>query len=368
MKFTECIKRKKAEQDKPVEKIKKPKPFINFYKKKKERQTASVNIPPVPEEKLNKKSMKALSDYIKYLDKHDFSIKTVYTYQQDIMQWLKFIYHFQNNKPITNVGVAIGNFIDAEDLKVFLKYCLDHNNSPTRMNRRMTSISNIYAFMIKRGTYIGDTPTDEGKEYLSAVHKASKPEKPHDLNWEQVNRILKYVEKHPNQQYELLIKLAFSSLTDIRLLASLTFDDLELEDMCFYYETGDNRKNRKTTKVLFGTEVKNMLIEWKKLRDENNVNTNRVFLHQVRYDAWNNANRFALMKWIEEIGMKSIQIPLNSTDLIEAGKVYLRHKGMNEKYIDILENYQSKEKDTNFYKRMANSTTTIENVLRKCVG
>jgi|GEM_PF-7071275 len=326
MKFTECIKRKKAEQNKPVEKIKKPKPFINFYKKKKERQTASVNIPPVPEEKLNKKSMKALSDYIKYLDKHDFSIKTVYTYQQDIMQWLKFIYHFQNNKPITNVGVAIGNFIDAEDLKVFLKYCLDHNNSPTRMNRRMTSISNIYAFMIKRGTYIGDTPTDEGKEYLSAVHKASKPEKPHDLNWEQVSRILKYVEKHPNQQYELLIKLAFSSLTDIRLLASLTFDDLEY------------------------------------------VNTNRVFLHQVRYDAWNNANRFALMKWIEEIGMKSIQIPLNSTDLIEAGKVYLRHKGMNEKYIDILENYQSKEKDTNFYKRMANSTTTIENVLRKCVG
>lgn len=312
--------------------------------------------------------MNALNEYIKYLQKNNFKAQTIYSYKKDLLQWFKFIYHFQNNKPIVNVGVPVGDFIDEEDLKLFLLYCIEHNNSISRINRRMTSISGIYIFMSVHGIYIGEIPSEEGKSYVSALHKPPKTEKAHDLTWEQVSKIIKFVEKHPNQQYELLVKLAFSSLTNIETLATLTFEDLELNDNCFIQEVGTTRKDRVVTKVLFGTEVKQMLTDWLKLRKQNSIPIDRVFIQQYRFDSWSPANKFVISKWIAELGLKSIKIPLTPIDMIEAGKIYLRHHGMSEVYINILANYQTKEKDINFYRKMANSTITIESMLRKCIG
>lgn len=342
--------------------------ITNFLKARRTKLASAVNLDPVAEEKLNKKSMKALNEYIKYLQHNNCTTQTIYSYKKDLIQWFKFIYHFQNNKPIVNVGVPVGDFIDEEDLKLFLLYCMEHNNNKNRMHRRMTSISGIYMFMSINGTYIGEIPSEEGKSYLSILYNPPKTEEAHDLTWEQVSKIIKFVEKHPNQQYELLVKLAFSSLTNIEKLATLTFDDLELQDNCFIQETGTTRRDRVVTKVLFGTEVKQMLADWLKLRKQNNIYINRLFIHQCRFDCWSPANKFAISKWIAELGLKSIKIPLTPIDMIEAGKIYLRHHGMNESYINILANYQTKEKDINFYRKIANSTITIESMLRKCIG
>ena len=96
-------------------------------------------------EKIKNAHPETLKLYNKYkmdMELRELSPTTIAAYESDLGQWFSYIYDNQGNQPITE--------LTEDDLTEFFYYCKKEGNNSRRIKRRMSSISALYIYLMKK--------------------------------------------------------------------------------------------------------------------------------------------------------------------------------------------------------------------------
>lgn len=151
------------------------------------------------EKEINEENLKYLKMYKRDMEIRGLSPKTIYNYEKDILQWFSYLVREQFNPSILDVT--------EEDIEEFIYYCKEEGNNASRLQRRMSPISELYKFLRKKKK-IKENPM----EFISRPKKGLPVVVQTYLTLDQVKTIRECLKEEDNLQLTTYFELSMSTM------------------------------------------------------------------------------------------------------------------------------------------------------------
>ena len=285
----------------------------------------------------NPETLKLYGKYRMDMELRELSPATISAYESDLYQWFTYIYDNQGNQSIVE--------LTEDDLTEFFYYCKKEGNNSRRMKRRMSSISALYNYLMKK-RLIKENPMmfiDRPKKDVDVTVQTFLSKEQVEY-MEQVLR--EYTESHnKNPQLQLYALLSLSTMARVTAISNLRWEQIDLDErVC----NDVLEKEGKIVTLYFNPKVAKLLQDLKKYREDNNINdSGYVFITST----YNKADAGVMFEWCKKIG-KMINVPtLHPHDFRHSGSQLLKLAGCPIEQISELLNHASIDVTKKFYLR-----------------
>ena len=288
------------------------------------------------EEKLkqiNPETQKLMQKYKIDMSLRDLSPKSIYSYEKDLNQWFIYILDYQFNQCVTELS--------DDDITEFLYFCKQEGNNVERMKRRMAAISAFYKFLRKK-KLIKENPT----EFMDRPKKGMPVTVQTYLTPEQVDLMRTKLTEYGDLQLKTYAMFSLSTMARVNAIANLKWEQIDFEAR----ECRDVlEKEGYIVELSFSNEVKDLLLELKKQREEKGIND----YGWVFYSRYNNETKpisnGTLLEWCKKIG-NMIGVPtLHCHDFRHSGATLLKNMGMSLEDISELLHHSGTDVTSKFY-------------------
>lgn len=288
------------------------------------------------EEKLkqiNPETQKLMQKYKIDMSLRDLSPKSIYGYEKDLNQWFIYILDHQFNQCVTELS--------DDDITEFLYFCKQEGNNVERMKRRMAAISAFYKFLRKK-KLIKENPT----EFMDRPKKGIAVTVQTYLTPEQVDLMRTKLTEHGDLQLKTYAMFSLSTMARVNAIANLKWEQIDFEAR----ECRDVlEKEGYIVELSFSNEVKDLLLELKKQREEKGIND----YGWVFYSRYNSETKpisnGTLLEWCKKIG-NMIGVPtLHCHDFRHSGATLLKNMGMSLEDISELLHHSGTDVTSKFY-------------------
>ena len=288
---------------------------------------------------INSETLSLMKKYKMDMELRELSPKSIYQYETDLNQWLVYVYENQGNQCVTE--------LDEDDLTEFFYDCKTKGNNSRRMKRRMSSISAFYKFLRKK-KIIKENPM----EFIDRPKKDIDVNVQTFLTADQVNlmkeKLQEYVESKAKYALELQLYALFSLSTMARVnaVSNIKWNQIDLEErVC----NDVIEKEGYLVTLYFSEEVKKLLINLKKYREDNNINDEGyVFYNPITKKPFEPGT---LTDWAHKIGTMIGEPTLHPHDFRHSGSQLLKLAGCPIEQISELLNHRSIDVTKKFYLR-----------------
>ena len=285
----------------------------------------------------NEETLKLYNKYKMDMELRELSPTTIAAYESDLHQWFTYIYDNQGNQSITE--------LTEDDLTEFFYYCKKNGNNSRRIKRRMSSISALYNYLMKK-RLIKENPMmfiDRPKKDIDVTTQTflSKEQVEH---MEQV--LQEYTESHDsNPQLQLYALLSLSTMARVTAISNLRWEQIDFEErIC----NDVLEKEGKLVTLYFNKKVADLFKNLKAYREQNGIDDGGyVFITSVG----TKADSGTLFEWTKKIGKMIGVTTLHPHDFRHSGSQLLKLAGCPIEEISELLNHQSIDTTRKFYLR-----------------
>lgn len=246
--------------------------------------------------------------YIIDMSLRELSEKTISGYKNDLEHWWIYIYDNQNNQCVID--------LTEDDIIEFLYFCKSNGNNSRRMARRMSSIAAFYKFLRKK-KIIKESPMefiDRPKKHTDIITQTF-------LTKEQIVLMKEKLKEYGDLQLECYALFSLSTMARITAISNTKWEQINFVDRIV---SDVIEKEGYIVDLYFSKEVKDLLLNLKKYREENNINDNG-YVFFANYE--NNPNKISISginNWIKKIG-NMIDVPtLHAHDFRHSGATLLK--------------------------------------------
>lgn len=291
---------------------------------------------------INPETLKLMQKYKIDMSLRDLSPNSIYGYEKDLNQWFIYILDHQFNQCVTELS--------DDDITEFLYFCKQEGNNVERMKRRMAAISAFYKFLRKK-KLIQENPT----EFMDRPKKGMPIVTQTFLTQEQVDLIKVKLKEYGNLQLETYALFSLSTMARVNAVANVKWEQINFDN-----RTVNNvlEKEGKIVDLFFSEEVKTLLLELKKQREEKGVNDYGWVFYSGHNTETTPISNGTLLEWCKKIG-DMIGVPtLHCHDWRHSSASLLKAKGMALEDISALLNHSGTDVTKRFYIREDTSRIT----------
>ena len=284
---------------------------------------------------VNEETLKLFNKYKMDMELRELSATTIAAYESDLSQWFIYIYDNQGNQSITE--------LTEDDLTEFFYYCKKEGNNSRRIKRRMSSISALYNYLMKK-RLIKENPMmfiDRPKKDVDVTTQTF-------LSKEQVElmeqKLQEYTESHGgNSQLQTYALFSLSTMARVTAISNIKWEQIDFEErVC----NDVLEKEGKVVTLYFSSKVATLLQNLKQYRITNSIDDGGyVFITAVN----TKADAGTLFEWCKKIG-KMINVPtLHPHDFRHSGSQLLKLAGCPIEEISELLHHESVDTTRKFY-------------------
>ena len=300
------------------------------------------------EEKLSRVNPETISILQKFkvdMTMRNLSPRTQKHYIYDLQQWFIYVLDLQQNRSVTE--------LNDEDITEFLYFCMQEGNNAERMKCRIATISAIYKFMRKKRII-----RENLVEFIDRPRKGQPITKQTFLTPEQVALMRERLIDAKDLQLRTYAMLSLSTMARASAIASIRWDQVDIENKIIKNVL---EKEGKIVDLYFSDEVKYLLVQLRKQREENKMyDYGWVFFTGRNKDK--PVNTGTLNDWCKRIGAM-IGVPtLHPHDFRHSGATLLRNAGMNLEDVSVLLNHESTDVTKKYY--IKENTARLSNLKR----
>ena len=300
-----------------------------------ERSKLIMMYDPDKVKEANSETLKLYNKYKMDMELRELSPTTIAAYESDLCQWFSYIYDNQGNQSITE--------LTEDDLTEFFYYCKKEGNNSRRIKRRMSSISALYNYLMKK-RLIKENPMmfiDRPKKDVDVTTQTF-------LSKEQVKlmeqTLQEYTESHGgNSQLQTYALFSLSTMARVTAISNIKWEQIDFEErVC----NDVLEKEGKVVTLYFSAKVAILLQNLKQYRITNNIDDGGyVFITAVN----TKADAGTLFEWCKKIG-KMINVPtLHPHDFRHSGSQLLKLAGCPIEEISELLHHESVDTTRKFY-------------------
>lgn len=267
------------------------------------------------EEQINEETLKLYKRYKRDMQMRELSDKTIYNYERDLMQWFAYLAKEQFNPVITDVT--------EDDIEEFIFYCKEEGNNTERIKRRMSSISAFYNFL-KRYLKRKGQKIENPCEYIVRPKKGLPVVVQTFLTEDQVKTIREKLKEHGDLQLTTFFEFGICTMARVNALSNIRWEQIDLEN----YTVDDVlEKEGKIVTLYFDDRVKNLLVELKEKRKEDEIESDYLFTAKYR-GKYDKVGTSTLGAWARKIGKFIGLDTLHCHDLRHSGSQLRKIAGM----------------------------------------
>jgi integrase/recombinase XerC len=274
---------------------------------------------------INPETLRLWKKYESDMMLRELSPKTIEGYRNDCQHWFIYILDNQNNQCVTE--------LDEDDVTTFLLYCKMEGNNSRRMKRRMSSISAFYKYLRKK-KIISENPM----EFIDRPKKDTDIVVQTYLTKEQIDDMRIKLKEKGDLTLETYIMFSLSTMARVNAVSNLTWKQIDLENrVC-----NDVREKEGYIVVLyFSEEVKELLSNLKKYREENKIDDGGYVFFSKREDKITPMTNGSLNDWCHRVGRMIGVDTLHCHDLRHSMATLYKNEGMSLEDISLLLNHAS---------------------------
>lgn len=288
---------------------------------------------------INKETIKLYNKYKVDMSLRELSEKTVSGYDNDLSHWFIYIYDNQGNQCITD--------LEEDDLTEFLYYCKSKGNNAERMKRRMSALSAFYKFLRKKRII-----TENPMEFIDRPKKGVPIITQTYLTKEQVelmrNKLSEYRENggFNGREYQLYALFSLSTMARVNAVANVRWEQIDFDNrVC----NNVLEKEGRYVTLYFSKEVKDLLLDMKNYRQQNNEGDGGYVFYNVVDGSYQPITNGTLNQWCKKIG-DMIGVPtLHPHDYRHSGATLYKNSGMSLEDVSALLNHLSTDVTKRFY-------------------
>lgn len=284
--------------------------------------------------KINPDNLKLLQKYKRDMQMRELSSKTIYGYETDIMAWFRYLYLNQFNPCIVD--------LNEDDILEFIYYCKEEGNNANRMRRRIASISAFYKYLRKK-KIIKENPlefVDRPKKGLPVVVQTF-------LSIDQYEELKKKLYEQDNLQLRTFVLFGISTMARVNAISNVTWDQINFDERIV---NDVLEKEGYIVTLFFSEEVKDLLLQLKKEREDQGIECKYVFASKYN-GTWDNCTNSTLNEWAKKAGRLIGIDTFHCHDLRHNGSQILSILGMPIEKISELLNHKGLDVTKNHYLR-----------------
>lgn len=281
---------------------------------------------------VNPENMKLFNKYKRDMEMRELSQKSIYSYECDILAWFRYLVREQYNPVVID--------LTEDDIEEFIYFCKSEGNNTERIKRRMSSLSAFYKFLRKK-KIIKENPM----EFISRPKKGLPVVTQTFLTLDQYTELKNKLIKLDNLQLRTYVLFSISTMARVNAVSSVLWEQIDFEA-----RTVDDvlEKEGKIVTLYFSNEVKELLLELKKEREEKGITSPYVFI-TYHDKEWNQVTSGTLGEWTKKVG-EMIGVPtLHPHDYRHSGSQLLNLSGMPIEKISQLLNHSGLDVTKNHY-------------------
>ena len=272
-------------------------------------------------EKLNSENLKLLKMYKRDMLMRELSEKSIYNYEKDILQWFKYLYKEQFNPSVLE--------LTEDEIEEFIFFCKEEGNNTERIRRRFASISAFYKFL-RRKKKVQENPL----EFIPRPKKGLPVVEQTYLTKEQFNELKDKLRELGNLQLEVYARLSLTTMGRVNAISNITWEQIDFESRTI---NDVLEKEGKIVTLFFDEEVKELLIELKKFRENHDIECNYVFCTKYNKQ-YKQADVTTLRSWASKVG-KIVNVKLHPHDFRHSYATLLVNNGMPIEVVSSLLNH-----------------------------
>lgn len=274
---------------------------------------------------INPETLRLWKKYESDMMLRELSPKTIEGYRNDCQHWFIYILDNQNNQCVTE--------LDEDSVTDFLLYCKMKGNNSRRMKRRMSSISAFYTYLRKK-KIISENPM----EFIDRPKKDTDIVVQTYLTKEQIDDMRIKLKEKGDLTLETYIMFSLSTMARVNAVSNLTWKQIDLENrVC-----NDVREKEGYIVVLyFSEEVKELLSNLKKYREENKIDDGGYVFFSKRKDKITPITNGSLNDWCHRVGRMIGVDTLHCHDLRHSMATLYKNEGMSLEDVSLLLNHAS---------------------------
>lgn len=269
---------------------------------------------------VNKQNMKLWESYKRAKLIAGKTEKTLYNYECDMMQFFKYINSEYDDILIEN--------ITEEQVEDYIAFCMQQGNNEKRIRRRISVLSSFFIYL-KRKRKI----TDNWCEYIERPNSGEEVAVRTFLTEEELTELKQKLKEQDDFQLRVYIELGLATMARANEIAQFSWSNTDLDKRII---KDIKAKGKKVRNFRISVEVRDLLIEWKKYCQDNNINTDYILF--TKYNGEYN--------------------PVSSSVLADRVKKAFRMIGINRGY-----NHDLRHSMSNILKNRGIPITTISNML-----
>lgn len=249
-------------------------------------------------EKVNYQNVDYAQQYLKNLMLNDISSNAKSNKIFSLTSWFDYIYENQEDKCVTE--------LNENDLEEYFYYMSSvKNNKASTISHHMGDISAFYIYLRKKGIMYYN-PMDNVKRPNIIVNEDHK----HYLSEEKVEELKVKLKENGDLQLEVYALFSLSTGARATAVASVRWEQIDFDKRMVL---NVKEKNHKVVTLYFNKNVKELLLNLKQYREDNNIQDGGYVFITYTYNYCDGANRkpmsaSALGNWCKKIG-KLIDVP-----------------------------------------------------------
>lgn len=290
------------------------------------------------------KSLQLLEKYKIDMSIRELSDKTIINYISDIHQWFRYIFLYQDNKPITD--------LTEDEITEFLYFAKMNGNSTRRNRRRSASLSAFYKFL-RRKKIILENPM----EFIERAKKDVDVYTQTFLSQEQVDLMKEKLSQCGDIQLEVYALLSLSTMARVTAISHLRWEQCNFEERTF---NDVLEKEGKIVTLYFGDEVRELLKKLKQYRSDNEIDDHGWVFFTGFQGSTDSISKSALTDWAHKVG-NMIGVPeLHPHDFRHSGSQLMMLNGAPIQLISDLLNHSGLDVTKKHYLRADKKKTQAD--------
>ena len=194
------------------------------------------------------------------------SEKTLRGYESDIMQFFRFL-----NSECFDTLVED---MTEEEVESYIGYCMEQGNNEKRIRRRISSLSSFLIYLKKKRKI-----DDNWCEYIERPGAGEEIQTRTFLTEEELTELKQKLKEQDDLQLRVYIELGLATMARSNEISQFTWSNTDLETR---WITDIKAKGNKVRKFRISEEVRDLLVEWKKQCEENNIPTDYILFTKYK--------------------------------------------------------------------------------------
>lgn len=232
--------------------------------------------------------------------------------------------------------------LDEDDIEEFFYFCKQEGNNTERMKRRMASISAFYKFL-RRKRIIVENPC----EFIPRPKKGRPVVVQTFLTQDQVSKLIEKLKDNNDLSLYTYAMFSLSTMARVKAVSSIKWSQIDFEERIVEDVV---EKEGKIVTLYFSENVKQLLLKLKKEREEQNINSEYVFISKSK-NGYNHVVSSTLHEWAKKCGNMINVKSLHPHDFRHSGSQLLSLNGCPIEKISELLNHSGLDVTKNHYLR-----------------